>query len=207
MTLNIQQEAEHPEVTALKEKVREVAKRYARRHDWCSVVDDALREMGVEEARPQRINVSIRFTSPMLDGEQETTARFFVRDLVGKSEAEQNAWVAEQIAPTVRLGGASVTIPVTVLDLTHMEPQGLDAVPEGYVAFYTSAEGRVAHLMQTPGAVRRGMVTMTDYLSRHPVYGMCGAGGYGQVEESTRSEGRVCKRCSDRLPSALIIAG
>lgn len=55
--------AEHERIlTELKEKVRSVAGKYAQEHDWCSQVDEALEEMGIEGGIVVRHTVRLTLT-------------------------------------------------------------------------------------------------------------------------------------------------
>jgi hypothetical protein len=199
MPLNIEVEQEHPDVTALKEQVREVAQKYARRHNWCAEVNRALAEAGIIDPRPKKMSVEILFTVGDSE-EQRAIKRFPLADLAGKTPEEQNAWVAEQITPKVEVAGVEVTsLNVMVRDLnevTRAARSGLE-YPTGYVHFYTSNDGRVAHLMEDPG------VEVTDgWLQRNGRYALCTQVAYLAVTESARSEGRVCPHCLARAESA-----
>lgn len=48
------------EFEAFKQKVAEVATRYAKEHDWCDVVDEALEELGLERKK-SRVKVTLEF--------------------------------------------------------------------------------------------------------------------------------------------------
>lgn len=221
MTLNIEQtEVEHPDVTALKQRVKEVAGRYTSRHGWCGEVKAALREAGIDDVAS--IKVAITFT--MAGSEQQTVEKVYPVDkLAGKSEAEQNAFVAADIAPKVKVAGLDVTLPVTVVDLTQVgdiqrggavpttDPSsGLSYDTERFQHFYTSREGRVAHLVRRDGLDLGEEASARDIdraLRRHRISALCGAGPniYGNNDptvSSPRAEGRVCHSCSERAVRA-----
>jgi hypothetical protein len=190
MPLHIPATDEHPEVAALKAQVRKVANKYAKRHSWCSVVKDALREMGIDPDEP-KITVDIDF---QIAGTEVQTAvrKFLVSDLAGKTTAEQNTLAAEQISPIVNVSGVAVTIPVTVLDMnlhTASASGPVVDVPDGYSAFFSSAEGRVKHLVRTVD-VERQYTRATRFV--------CGTYTYDRTATSLRSENRICAKCASR---------
>jgi len=205
MPLQIEVEAEHPDVTALKQKVRDVAKTYTSRHGWCREVKNALREAGIEDER--KINVEITFTVAGSD-EQKTIAGFPVSDLAGKTDEEQKQIVAEKIAPKVNVAGAQVTIPVTIVDLNKSDKQAVGGLggleyPDAYIHFYVSDSGRVAHLANKPSSVMAGQ-SVEDYLQRQrnsggALYSVCGEAAYYPVSTSNRSENRLCQNCVSRV--------
>ena len=208
-----EQPPEHPDVTALKNTVREVAKRYAKEYNLCSVVDRALREAGINGPNA-KVEVAIRFS---VAGSDEQTAHktFDVNSLVGKTHEEQVAWIAEQIAPKVDVAGVQVTLPVTVLDIDgeYEEPASPVAngqitingftYPEGHIHAFTSSEGRVAHLLRhdwDPNS--QPLVDALNEVRTSRRYGnlraLCGTDLYSPTTFSTRSEGRICFRCVER---------
>lgn len=205
MPLQIEVEAEHPDVTALKQKVREVAQSYTRRHGWCREVKNALREAGIEDER--KVNVEITFTVAGSD-EQKTIAGFQVSDLAGKSDEEQKALVAEKIAPKVNVAGAQVTIPVTIVDLNESDKQAVSGVggleyPDNMFHFYVSDSGRVAHLANKPLAVVEDRQNVQQYIDAqrsrgHAIYAICGETAYYPTSTSIRSENRICQNCASR---------
>jgi hypothetical protein len=219
MPLNISVEAEHPDVTVLKAKVREVAKRYTKKHGWCAEVNKALREAGIED--DAKVKVEIKFTVSG-SAEQTATQTFAASALAGKTAEEQNAWVADQIAPKVVVAGVEVTLPVTVIDLTLVEEikpvpaagykDGMD-YPDGYVHFYTSNEGRVAHLVRKDSVLDTDLAVagsgpghavsvINAWLRQRRIRALCGTepSYYGQATASSvRAEGRVCQNCQSRV--------
>jgi hypothetical protein len=76
-----------------KELVTSTASKYARRHDWCSVVDEALEEMGLEREPVSFsgvISVRINFTANRSDGERGTpNARDVTRWLYGEDDVRE----------------------------------------------------------------------------------------------------------------------
>ena len=207
MPLQIEVEAEHPEVVALKKKVKEVAQTYTSRHGWCREVKAALREAGIEDSR--NIHVEVTFSVAGSD-EQKSIVKFPVEDLAGKTDDEQKQLVADKIAPKVMVAGTQVTIPVTVVDLNESDQnalarQGLE-YPDAYMHFYISDGGRVAHLSNKPRSVLDGNETVAEYFSGRrgrgaPIHALCGEVSYGPVTHSARSENRICGNCSRRVGS------
>ena len=215
MTLNLVAEAEHPDVVAVKEKVREVAMKYAKKHNWCDVVSAALIEAGIVDG--QKVRVIIRFTVSGSEP-QEAKKTYPVSDLAGKTVEEQHAFVADDIAPKVLVVGTEVTLPVTVIDLTQdgdliggqptpgHRRDGL-AIPAGYIGFYMSDAGRVAHLVRDPGtltsvdsAMREAQISTWLRDNRRGLIAACGASPdyYAPgvpVIHSPRTEHRFCSNC------------
>ena len=190
LNLDMEQPAEHPDVTALKAKVTEVAKKYAKQYNWCNVVDNALAEAGIITT-PTMLRVDITFTVAG-SAEQHATKKFKAEDLTGKTTEEQNAWVAEQIAPKVNVAGTTVTLPVTVIDLNLVETGAGDpGLPEGYVKRFKTQDGRVQHIVP-----ERNLTGEHNY---RWVNALCGEENIGTSwsETSNRSEDRVCRRCSE----------
>lgn len=208
-----EQPPEHPEVTALKQKVREVAADYKRRYNWCNEINAALREAGIDTTSA-KMAVTIRFSLAGSD-EQTATKTFDVAALIGKTHEEQVAWVADQIAPKVAVAGVEVTLPVTVHDIDgEYSPvpvmdngliviQGL-SYPNGYIHFFTSTEGRVAHLAryEWDWSTLDVQTALTRFREGRRYGGLtraiCGAETYTPVAQSARSESRLCHRCYER---------
>jgi hypothetical protein len=202
MPLNIEVEAEHPDVTALKKNVAQVAKRYATAHGWCSVVDDALREAGVTgPSGPRNINVEVTFT---INGgeEQKATHRFPREPFVGKSAEQQHQYVLDQIVTPVSVLGVEVRPDVQIVDLNETTGLGRDGLdyPDGYIHVYSSREGRVAHLLRLPVNEPENL---GRWIRRGLHYAMCGSLMSTPTQESDRSEDRVCKKCLDRAATAV----
>lgn len=83
--LNRQREIRDDEATAFRDSVARVAMRYAREHDWCSVVTDALAELGLT---PPEVQVSGAFT-----------VRYEFSGTVGHSYPRElsESWIASSI--------------------------------------------------------------------------------------------------------------
>ncbi len=67
-----------------KEKVVEVASGYAQEHGWCDVIDDALRELGLERKAKKysgTLTIVVSFEAELEPG-KETPSRQWVRDSV-----------------------------------------------------------------------------------------------------------------------------
>jgi hypothetical protein len=187
-------EAQNLEVEEIKERVRTVAKKYAKDYRWCDVVNQALREAGID---PQD-----RGSRVLLDLEIKVSVPADIRltDLVGLSDEEQKARIKEVIQPQVNVTtkdggtrGAQVQeadFEVTDINL-YVPPEptrGASVVaPPGYVARYTSDEGRVMHYLLEN--------TRNDY------YGgtaLCGVYAYAWPDHSSRATGGTCIRCQER---------
>ena len=212
-----EQPPEHPDVTALKNRVREVAADYKRRYNWCNEINAALREAGIDTVNA-KMSVAIQFS--VAGSETQTATKTFeVASLMGKTHEEQLAWIADQIAPKVDVAGTAVTLPVTVIDIDgeYKEPESPLAggmitlngltYPEGYIHFFTSSEGRVAHLVRyqwTPTTMQSHIEELRRVKEARR-YGqlraICGTDAYTPAANSIRSEGRVCVRCTERATS------
>lgn len=204
MPLQIEVETEHPDVTALKKRVKEVAERYKRRYNWCREVNQALREAGIEDNNT--ITVEVTFTVAGSD-EQKSVVVFPISDLAGKDDEEQKQVVAEKIAPKVNVAGTTVSIPVTIVDLNESSRNaatGLN-VPNGYTHFYISESGRVAHLVPLPYQVTSGQMALEEWTRQwangRGVSAVCGEISYYPTTISARSENRVCQNCANRVGS------
>jgi hypothetical protein len=189
-------EAHAKEIRELKQKVTQVAKRYATTYNWCEVVDQALSEMGMGPDW-QRVEVTLNVATVLqLDID--------VNELSAMSEAEQHAYIKEQLdlgittspKPSVR-NVAVVERDEQVIEIGEPTPPPPGAVnpPVGAVARYTSTEGRVLHYVRT----YQGHQLMSTAI--------CGSGpGYYTIwtERSDRAETtaegtpRVCARCTER---------
>lgn len=230
MPLNIEvtEPTEHPDVTALKQKVAEAAKEHSRRNH-CGEYKSWLRQLGIEDVKAKKIVVEITFTAFGVEGQKATKA-FPEKDLVGKTAEEQNAWVAEQISEKVTIAGTQVAIPLTVTDLnpaedavvlTEASPSwgttGLGlVVPYGYTHVYTSNEGRVAHLVRlndetlrqlhlTNGEREQENIILTflnrgnGYRGRATAACSTDPGAWGGwARASSRSENRICQNCNQQ---------
>lgn len=210
MPLNIEVETDTPEVAALKKRVIVVTNKYTRTHGWCHEANNALREMGVLDSPKNNIRVAITFT--VAGGEEQHAIKVFnAVDLIDKSEDEQKEFVASQIAPDARIAGVKIDVPITVIDLNNTEATGLNDgldYPEGFQHFYTSAEGRVAHLTRLGSlhsrivwAIENGLdpSEVEAAMRQGHVNALCGySSPYSARLHSARSEHRICAKCLER---------
>jgi hypothetical protein len=84
-----------------KKVVVSTADRYARRHDWCSVVNEALEEMGLEREQVSfnaTVNIRVGFSGTRNDGEQTVPS---IRELMSWMYGEDD--IAEHIRETLGL--------------------------------------------------------------------------------------------------------
>lgn len=115
--------AESPEVTALKEKVAITARRLAREHGLCDVVDRALREVGIEPLPEQMIEITLRIPESKFDfggdGDPGDEINFY------EEVANQLERVFEDVRydTNVRLGYVSH---VDFKDMTDFEKEGYE---------------------------------------------------------------------------------
>jgi len=201
MPLNIpaSAEVEPKEVREFKTKVETIAKRYAKQHNLCSVVDKALAEMGVgKPADP--INVTVEVMVPVT-----MVIEMDKGDFAGKTPEEEAQIVAAHLSKTGNLiVDSNITRPrraprmtkgdLDVRDVSEWTPEptqvGTTVVPSGYEPRFTSDQGRVSHLLTVFQAEeqRRGRYAAAA----------CGASSYYWTSHSYRDEGRVCQKCMDR---------
>lgn len=210
MPLNIEVQTEHPDVTALKKRVVEVTHRYTNAHGWCNEANNALREAGVLDSPKNNIRVAITFTVAGSE-EQQAVKVFNAADLIELSDDERKAFVAEQIMPDVSVAGVKVNLPVTIIDLNNTEATGMNsglAYPEEFQHFYSSQEGRVAHLIRADRLHRRVREAIANgeppevveaAMKRGYIAATCGMNAaYSATLTSTRSENRICVKCIER---------
>lgn len=188
-----------PEVAALKDKVRTVAEKYKKRHNWCQEVERALVEMGVDEAKK---HVIVRTT---LTNGVAISVRIPVDDLNGKGEDVQKAVIAKAVGSLHLSGGGSgviggSTLLVTATMIESMElqspiPGATTSAGGGDGWYYTSNLGRVMHNYSN--------YTLESARTRGFGYfdAVCGRGSTNINEMTTTSslgEDRRCTRCEAR---------
>lgn len=171
-----------PEVAALKEKVREVAQKYAKQHNWCSVVKRALKEAGIES---DPVTVSVNVTTAL-------GMTFVVKTdpstLIGKTEDEQKAVLAERIGQVTLSGAKGVTgsfkvLPEAIAEMAVQPQQELAAPDPAWL--YINDSSRVRHLIVSGNRI--------DPTGR---YTACGEYLYQDGQDwSNRAEDRNCARC------------
>ena len=161
---------ESSELETFKNRVRKVARKYASAYDWCSVVDEALIELGVHEPEEVSVNVETQIGT--------VTIRVAKNDLPSDPD-EQRAFLASAIGP-VRIANKNVSIGADfVIDANMADVQPANNVPYGSKDSwkFTSDAGRVRH-----------------YVSGS--YSACGHYGWW-VQHSSRDNGGFCKECSN----------
>lgn len=198
MPLNIElpvESVENPELEEFKRTVVVAARKMAKRHGLCSVVDDTLEGIGLDPKLPEKSTqkVEVQLTIPVT-----AVLDMDIHGLAGLTPQQQNAKVAEAITATVTLksnvtGDKRVSAnSVTVLDLNEPPAPvpGERVVPAGYVGRFIGEDGRVMHLVD-PNAFT------TDWRGNGQwAYAMC-SGAYvnNEQETSRRDEGRMCANC------------
>ena len=161
---------ESPELETFKNRVWEVAKKYASEYDWCSVVNEALIELGVHEPEDVSVNVETQIGT--------VTIQVAKNDLPSDPD-EQRAFLAYAIGP-VRIANKSMSIGADfIIDATIADVQPVNSVPYGNKDSwqFMSDKGRVRH-----------------YVSRS--YSACGL--YSRWRRhSSCDNGGFCKECSN----------
>ena len=191
-----------PELERFKAQVVEVAQRYAREHDLCGVVDEALAEMGLDKMN-EFSQIKVLVSVPMVVPMEVRTGL-----ISGISDEETKAKVQELLSPVLtRTAGLNFSDYRTVRPIQNARrgtadpevgpPSVQEVIPytpgnqpvlgvAGYVRRYSSDDGRVMHYVRPDDADRR-----------HG-YAVCGTLSYGWTETSARSTGNVCRRCAER---------
>lgn len=183
------------ELADLKKNVTTVAQREAKKHNWCSVVDKALEEMGLGPKWVRgsiEVNVKLRVNCdvdenvyPNDQSETRESLRLEIENSLKIPKTFSAAGL--KFAKTAQ----SVTVANVSLGDVDFEPylpteeRPVDTdVPDGFQARFTSNDGRVRHYVPI---LRRGRL-----------YAMCLKSSRDWSESSTRDEGRVCAECVRR---------
>jgi len=192
--------SEHEEVNSelneFKTKVEVIAKKYAKEHNWCEVVDRALAEIGIEPTGLRAmVDVQVTVQMPIsLDS---------ITDLVGKTPEEINTTIAEKmvqdgfvLVPAHQSHGIRYLSThdrlnadrFKVVDVNELSNNiTVNGIPMGYAPMFTSDEGRVSHY-----------VLRSELENRYGTSALCGANVYRWRERSDRDEGRTCAKCQQR---------
>lgn len=105
--------ADSPELAEFKKRVAVVARRYAREHGLCDVLDTALRELDIEPAEQQMVVITLRIPEDKFDFNQE--------------EMEVEEVVAAQLEDLFRHNYSSTRTPwvtrVEFEDMTDLEKE------------------------------------------------------------------------------------
>lgn len=184
-----------PEVAALKRKVWEIAMKYKTDFRWCSEVNKALKEAGIEEEKKVAVEVTTSLGMVL-------TASVVASALVGQTEAKQKEAVVAALGD-IRLAGDSgasgkwVIKPANVTSMalkssTAAEVKTGAPAPSGYAWLYTSeSSGYVMHLF--PETTRSGAYSNN--------YALCNS-SYASSPSSTsrRDSTRAqCRRCLHKI--------
>jgi hypothetical protein len=192
----------------LKTKVVTVAKREAKTHNWCSVVDRALVEVGLG---PQWETVAVEMTVPLsmnLDVDKNIYENLDPEWVQTTLQTALDSLPRQGVEGGVRFRG-SQKVQVGTPEITKFEKAEQQAPvvlgthdvvpPPGYEARYTSHEGRVLHYVQ----VRNERATANyNRLQRSALCNGSNATSYYWSETSNRAEGRVCAECQRRAARA-----
>jgi hypothetical protein len=79
------------DLTRFKQRVVEVATRYAKDNDWCSVIDNALDELGLERPRVKyraRATITVEFTAELADRSANLPGRGWVESSMNMTAIE-----------------------------------------------------------------------------------------------------------------------
>lgn len=203
--LEAQLAAAKQETREMRIKVVETARKYAVQHNLCTVVDEALEEAGLG---PQVEAIQVELVVPTT-----ISVSVDVNQLEGMSDDEKKMYIASRlrinttVAPdntllvrSVGVGGGRRHLQ-TVVEIGEIEVKGIGTVPPpppdphgappGYVARYTSNDGRVLHFFSVEAAASDRTVTAVCQNTPY-IYGT------SLREHSVRGENRVCHACATR---------
>lgn len=186
------------ELRDLKAGVVKIARREAKTHNWCSVVDRALEEMGLG---PKWQTVTVEATVPLsitLDIDTNLANTIDPESIQQALQRQLSSLPREGeglSAARFRRGhGVTVGVPTVTQTSVVVAPApspGDRVAPGGYLIGFTSVEGRVAHY------VPESYMRRTDRWTRGSA--ICGAEPNGRWQESSaRDTGGVCARCEER---------
>jgi hypothetical protein len=200
-----------PELAEYKVKVEKVARDYAKKHSWCHVINNVLRDLDIQPEKKVMLDVTTSLGFVLHH-------RVLPSTLIGLTDEQQRALIASQIGSlsisSISAAGVISLTADTITDLSLPTSAGNVRVG-GYVEneevqglgtwLYASDKGRVEHFYEDmyvrDGVIVRGMEGQV----RHEDYGnyresFCAQmGSYTLRQTSTRSEGRHCQKCQDRV--------
>ena len=197
---HLKKEADSEEIRAFKEKVKRVAKKYAKDHQWCEVVDQALREMGIEDPRKDCVVKVI-----IGDDLMTLSVRAEVKDLIDKdAEAQARVLVRRIGTPNIYADYGSGTLKVkpdqiTAMELTSPLPPSASQVQGDFTWGYVDEHrSRVMHAF------------LTADLGRVTAYSQCGRASVWRDDtlysNSSASAGRKCSACESKLTNSALVA-
>ena len=82
---------QYEQMETFKREVVRVASEAAEEHNWCSVIDDILRELGLERERPTytaELTITVSFSASRTDS-RDCPERSWVRDSIRREDLEQ----------------------------------------------------------------------------------------------------------------------
>jgi hypothetical protein len=188
------------ELTAFQQQVIRTADAYGKKHNLCSVLDQALADLGLSRAdlkntQPGRVRVkaAVELELDLVYSD--------ISEFAGMSPSQERAKVAKLLDDVLKKAkltapnGQGVTIDKDFTAELKVEsvdpgptPQRLSILDGGlrpeYKLAFTGPEGRVSHIVS-------GESDTWGY-----VYSACGVSSYdGWPSTSSRDEGRVCAQC------------
>ena len=135
------------EVAALKAKVQTVAKKYTDKYGWCSEVNRALREMGINNHEPIEVKVSFVVNGLTVENVIEVPVESLLgHDAQGQQEIIAGALPNVQIKIGSRVIETARVSPDDIVSFeVHNDPNGTEGDTLRW--WYTSDEGRVLHYL------------------------------------------------------------
>ena len=189
-----------PELAEFKAHVVRVARKYATAHNWCGVVDSALREMG---AMPMNETVDVKVTTDIM----EMVVKVKPEEFAGLTARRQATKIVGLIGAVSLMGAGAVRGSLTLRpeSITGMEikskprKSAIRGVPDDNEVHrfrYTSDSGRVAHAF-----LRSDVDEMGSIRVRGTADAICNTAVdlRHAVRRSHRGEDRLCDRCTARL--------
>lgn len=185
MPLAIPAKADQDELERYKQRVYVEAKKMAKRHGLCDVVDKTLEALDVPPYVPEMraVDVEVTFKGTM-------SVKVDVNQMAGMTPEDEKKYLENLVKDK-----PVKNLTVKVKDAKFGEDFSVKNIPEGYVALFASNEGRVRHIFD-------GAVAQARSGEASSSYSLCGSniGWYNYVshlvEESPRDEGRICARCT-----------
>jgi hypothetical protein len=181
---------------ATKTKAVEVARKAAKKHNWCHVIDEVLEEAGLVGEMVERevemlvpVTIRCRVSAEQIEDDDgwaclarqakvsgiiwELTGDG-VRPLRGNNQPAAGDYEAEDIEI------------IDVREIPPPPPRVEGTPPAGCRVAFVSIEGRVRHYFrEDAGYQDTALCGATSYFSR-------------AVERSSRDSGRICKKCEER---------
>jgi hypothetical protein len=181
LNLEVQEHKESAEIRELKRTVRTAAQKMAKKHNMCGVVDQTLKEIGIDST--DTMTIEAQLIVPITVSVFIDPHSFAEMSHEEQIKTIQDGFKGTSMIMTLRnsafqMGSYNSSAKdVQVLDLN--QAIGADRTPAGYNRYYTSDEGRVVHFVSQYGSALCGVETWNHW-----------------TEHSPRGTGSICLKCS-----------